>query len=274
MNDRLARRDAFLAQAGQRRVLMGIVNVTPDSFSDGGRFETRDAAVAQARRLVAEGADIVDVGAESTRPGHVPITAQEEWRRLEQVLPAVLEAVDAPVSVDTMKAEIAARALDAGAAVVNDIWGLQRDPRMAEVVAAKGAAVVVMHNRETRDPATDIVADMLRFFEHSLDIARRAGVPEGHVVLDPGVGFGKTPDQNFQALAAVPKLKQFGCPILIGVSRKSLFGHLLGIEATGERLIPTLAANLATAAMGANIFRVHDIREHRMALTVFDALGV
>ena len=274
MNDRRARRDAFLSQVKQRRMLMGIVNVTPDSFSDGGRFETAGAAVAQARQLVADGADIVDVGAESTRPGHVPISAEEEWRRLEQVLPALLDEVDVPVSIDTMKAEIAEKALAAGVALVNDIWGLQRDPHMADVVAADGAAVVVMHNRETRDPGIDIVNDMQRFFERSLAIARRAGIPETHVILDPGIGFGKAGDQNFQALAAVPKLKHFGCPILIGVSRKSLFGHLLGIQATGERLVPTLAANLATATMGANIFRVHDVREHRMALTVLDALGV
>ena len=273
MTDRAARRDAFLALARQRRVLMGIVNVTPDSFSDGGRFETRDAAVAQARRLVADGADIVDVGAESSRPGYVPITAEEEWRRLDDVLPAVVAAVDTPVSIDTMKATTAARALAAGVGIVNDIWGLQGDPDMAGAVAVGGGGIVVMHNRHSHDASIDIVADMQRFFERSLDISRRAGIPDTHVMLDPGIGFGKTKAQNFEALAAVPKLRHFGCPILVGVSRKSLFGHLLGVG-TDDRLVPTLAANLATATMGATIFRVHDIREHRMALTVLDALGV
>lgn len=273
MTESFAGRDAFLSQARQRRVLMGIVNATPDSFSDGGRFQSGEAAVAQARQLVADGADIVDVGAESTRPGYAPVSVEEEWRRLEGVLPAVIAGIDAPISIDTMKAEVAERALALGVSVVNDIWGLQRDPRMADVVAAKGAGVVVMHNRETADPAIDIVTDMQGFFERSLAIAQRAGIPHGHVILDPGIGFGKTKDQNFQALRAVPKLGQFGCPILIGVSRKSLFGHLLGV-ATDERLVPTLAANLATATMGATIFRVHDVREHRMALTVLDALGV
>lgn len=266
-----ARRDAFLATTAQRRTLMGIVNVTPDSFSDGGRFETRDAALAQARQLVSDGADIIDIGAESTRPGHTPISADEEWRRLEGTLPALIKALDVPVSIDTTKAVVAAKAVDAGAGIVNDIWGLQGDGGMAEVVAAKGAAIVIMHNRHTRDPAIDIVDDMRRFFERSLNIAQRAGIPDAHVILDPGIGFGKTKDQNFSALAAVPQVKEFGRPILIGVSRKSLFGALLGVP-TDERLIPTLAANLAAAATGADIFRVHDVREHRIALTVFDAL--
>ena len=273
MTDRAAGRDAFFMLARRRRVLMGIVNVTPDSFSDGGRFEAPDAAVAQAVRLVADGADIVDVGAESTRPGYVQITAEEEWRRLDAVLPALIAAVDVPVSIDTMKAATATKALAAGAVVVNDIWGLQGDPGMADAVAAGGGAVVAMHNRHSHDASIDIVADMQRFFERTIDIARRAGIPDAHIILDPGIGFGKTKPQNFEALAAVPKLRRFGCPILIGVSRKSLFGHLLGVG-TDERLVPTLAANLATATMGATIFRVHDIREHRMALTVLDALGV
>ena len=185
----------------------------------------------------------------------------------------MIEGLDVPVSIDTTKSVIAAKAVDAGVAIVNDIWGLQGDPDMADVVASKGAAVVIMHNRHVRDPAIDIVDDMRRFFERSLEIARRAGIPDTHVILDPGIGFGKTKEQNFTALAAVPQLKRFGRPILIGVSRKSLFGTLLGIP-TEERLVPTLAANLAAAAAGANIFRVHDVREHRMALTVFDALGL
>ena len=185
----------------------------------------------------------------------------------------MVAAVDTSISIDTMKATTAARALAAGVGIVNDIWGLQGDPDMAGAVAAGGGGIVVMHNRHSHDASIDIVADMQRFFERSLDIARRAGIPDTHVMLDPGIGFGKTKAQNFEALAAVPKLRHFGCPILVGVSRKSLFGHLLGVG-TDDRLVPTLAANLATATMGATIFRVHDIREHRMALTVLDALGV
>ena len=188
-------------------------------------------------------------------------------------LPRVAAAVDVPLSIDTMKARVAERALGAGACVVNDIWGLQGDPDMAGVVAANGAAVVIMHNRERRDPAIDIGADMHRFFARSLEIATRAGIPVERVILDPGIGFGKTKEQNLAALRAVPELATHGCPILIGVSRKSLFGDLLG-AGPGERMVGTIAANLAMAARGARIFRVHDVREHRMALAVFDALGL
>ena len=270
---RNAGRDGFLACVKQRRALMGIINVTPDSFSDGGRFVTPEAACEQAQTLVADGADILDIGAESTRPGFTPVPADEEWARLAPVLPCLVDRIEAPVSIDTTKASVAERALAAGVCVVNDIWGLQRDPDMAAVAAAYDAAVVVMHNRDTRDPAVDIVADMHRFFERALTIASRAGIPTAHVILDPGIGFGKTKEQNIAALRAVPALAVHGCPILIGVSRKSLFGDLLG-AAPGDRLVGTLAANLATAASGARIFRVHDVREHRMALAVFDALGL
>ena len=265
--------DDFIALTARRRTLMGILNVTPDSFSDGGRFETPETALTQANHLASEGADIIDIGAESTRPGHQPISADAEWRRLADVLPSIVAATNLPLSIDTMKAEVAARALAAGACVVNDVWGLQRDPAMADVVAAAGAATIVMHNREMRDADIDIVDDMQRFFERSLAIAARAGIAATRIVLDPGIGFGKTKAQNVAALAAVPVLRRFGCPVLIGVSRKSLFGALLGADGD-ERLVPTIAANLATATLGARIFRVHDVREQRMAFAVFDALGI
>ena len=267
-----ARRDAFLGIVAQRRALMGILNVTPDSFSDGGRFDTADAALAQARAMVAAGADIVDVGAESTRPGHTPISADDEIARLQKLLPPLLAEIDAPFSVDTYKAKTARYATRLGVAVVNDIWGLQRDPGMADAVAEAGAAVVVMHNRDEKDADLDIVADMKRFFDRSLDLARRAKIPEAHVMIDPGVGFGKTKDQNLRALRATDDLAQtYGLPVLIGVSRKSLFGLLLGAD-VDARLVGTLAANLACAARGARIFRVHDVAEHRAAFAVLDAI--
>ncbi|MGJ0508979.1 MAG: dihydropteroate synthase [Methylocystis sp.] len=267
-----AARDRFLAPIGQRPVIMGIVNVTPDSFSDGGLFISADAALAQARKLAAEGADIVDIGAESTRPGHTPVPADEEWARLEPLLATLVREAGVPVSIDTYKAITARRALSVGVAVVNDVWGLQRDSDMAHAVAESGAGVVVMHNREAADAEIDIVADMLRFFERSLDIARRAGVREAHITLDPGIGFGKTRQQNYDALRATPRLLALGCPVLIGVSRKSIFKGLPDgrIEA---RIVGTLAANLLTAASGAGIFRVHDVAEHRAAFEVFAALG-
>jgi dihydropteroate synthase len=266
------RRDAFLRIVADRRALMGILNVTPDSFSDGGKFDHADAAIAQAKKMVGDGADIVDVGAESTRPGHTPVPAEDERRRLEPLLERLLDAVDAPFSIDTYKAETARWAIARGVSVVNDVWGLQKDSGMAEVVAEAGVAAVVMHNRETVDPELDIVADMKRFFDRSLDLARRAGVADAHVMLDPGIGFGKTKQQNLRALRATDELaSSYGLPILIGVSRKSLFGLLLG-AGVDARLIGTLAANLATAARGARVFRVHDVAEHRAALTVLDAI--
>ena len=269
---RHARRDAFLRVVAQRRALMGILNVTPDSFSDGGKFDHVDAAVAQANKMVADGADIVDVGAESTRPGHTPISAEDERGRLEPLLDRLLGEVDAPFSIDTYKAATARWAVSRGVCVLNDVWGLQKDPDMAHAVAETGAAVVVMHNRDGVDADLDIVADMKRFFDRSLDLARHAGVPDAHVMFDPGVGFGKTKAQNLRALRATDELAAaYGLPILIGVSRKSLFGLLLG-AGVDARLIGTLAANCATAARGARIFRVHDVAEHRAALTVLDAI--
>jgi dihydropteroate synthase len=250
---------------------MGILNVTPDSFSDGGRFTSRDRAVEQAKKLIADGADIVDVGAESTRPGHTPITAEDEWARLAPLLEPLLEAVDAPFSIDTYKAATARRATEMGVVVVNDVWGLQHDAAMAGTVAEAGAALVVMHNRTETDPAIDILADLRRFFDHSLSLAQRAGIPSERIILDPGIGFGKTKQQNLAALAATTELQDYGLPILIGISRKSIFGALLGATVDG-RLIGTIAANLVTAMYGARLFRVHDPAEHRAAFTVLDAI--
>jgi dihydropteroate synthase len=252
---------------------MGILNVTPDSFSDGGRFLARTAALAQAHKLVDDGADVLDIGAESTRPGHTPVPADEEWRRLEPVLSDLAETIEAPLSIDTSKADIARRALALGVSVVNDVWGLQKDPAMADVVAEAGAAVVIMHNRDAVDHELDIVADMLRFFEHSLAMAERAGIVRSRILLDPGVGFGKNKSQNLAAMAATPRLRRaFDLPVLIGVSRKRLFGDLLGAKVE-DRLIPTIAANLACLARGASVFRVHDVAEHVAAFKVFHALA-
>jgi dihydropteroate synthase len=266
-----ASRERFFSLIGARPVIMGIVNVTPDSFSDGGRFLAPQAALAQARKLAAEGADIVDVGAESTRPGHTPLSAEEEWARLEPMLAALVAECGVPVSIDTYKAATARRALRAGVALVNDIWGLQRDPDMAPAIAEAGAGVVVMHNRESVDADLDIVSDMMRFFERSLAIAETAGVAENRILLDPGVGFGKTREQDFAALRAVPELLSLGRPVLIGVSRKRLFGALLGAE-VDARLIATIAANLIAALEGAHVFRVHDAAEHKAAFAVLETL--
>lgn len=266
------KRDSFLKLIGQRPLIMGIVNVTPDSFSDGGKFNKHDAALMQAKKLVADGADIIDIGAELTRPGHTPVPEAEELARLRPMLADLMQAVDRPISIDTYKAAIARHAIAAGAAVVNDIWGLQKDPAMADTVAEGGAAVVVMHNRDNIEPALDIVDDMHRFFDQSLARADKAGIPRGHVILDPGIGFGKTKEQNLAALRDLNRLLDYDLPILVGVSRKSIFGLLLGADVDG-RLIGTLAANLIAATHGASIFRVHDAAEHVAAFKVFDAIG-
>lgn len=257
---------------GERTVLMAVLNVTPDSFSDGGRFSTPESALAQARALARAGADLIDIGAESTRPGYRPVDEQEEWARLEPVLGPLLEAIDLPFSVDTSKAAIARRAVALGAAIVNDVSGLRGDPAMAELVAESGAAVVVMHNRPDIDPARDIVADMIGFFEQSLALAAKAGVRREKIILDPGIGFGKTLEQNLRALAATNFLREkFGLAVLIGVSRKRFLGDLTGAP-TQDRLVPTIAANLDALYRGANIFRVHDVAEHVAAFKVWTAL--
>lgn len=270
-----AKRDAVFAGLREGPMLMGIVNVTPDSFSDGGRFAVPTAAIAEAHRHVAGGAAIIDVGAESTRPGASPVPAAEERARLAPVLADLVDAVDVAVSIDTMKASIAALALEAGAAIVNDQWGLQGDPDMAGLVAAAEAGLVVMHNRTAIDEKTDIIDAMRAFFDRSLAIAARAGVQRERIMLDPGIGFGKSKGQNLRALGAgVAALKaSYDLPILVGVSRKSLFASLIGKTAVEERLIGTLAADLAALQRGAQVFRVHDCAEHRDAFAVHRAIA-
>ena len=273
--DRLAmieRRDRFLGLLGARSVIMGILNITPDSFSDGGKFFTLDAAMQQAKKLSSDGADIIDVGAESTRPGHTPVAAEEELARLEPILGRLVGSIDIPFSIDTSKAKVARRATELGASVVNDVWGLQKDPAMADTVAETGAAVVLMHNRDGVDHELDIVADMRRFFDRSLRLAGDAGIPRARLILDPGIGFGKSRAQNFTALANLAALKDYGLPILVGVSRKSLLAEHAATP-VDKNLVRTLAANLAAAANGASLFRVHDAAEHAAAFKVFDAIA-
>jgi len=267
-----AKRERLFAAIRVRPVVMGILNVTPDSFSDGGRFARVDDAVAQARALSAEGCDVIDVGGESTRPEAVPVAAEEELRRVAPVLTALGAMDDVTLSIDTSKAAVAEHALDAGAVLVNDVWGLQKDPALAGVVAAAEAGVVLMHNRAERDEAIDIVADMRSFFDRSLAIAAKAGIPRERVLLDPGIGFGKTARQNRDALLGIDALAAYGLPVLIGVSRKGFLGSLT--EGRPETtLAGTIAANLAAAARGARVFRVHDVAPHVAALRVFAALS-
>jgi dihydropteroate synthase len=251
--------------------VMGILNVTPDSFSDGGQFIAPEQALAQARRMIAEGADIIDIGAESTRPyGSQPVTADEELRRLQPVLAEVV-ALGVPVSIDSMKSSVVAWALDAGAALANDVWGLQRDRDMAGLLAKRRSPVIIMHNRDSADAGLDIMKDIATFFEHSLDIAAKAGISADRIVLDPGIGFGKTHEQSMTALARLDELKIFNLPLLVGASRKRFIDQIMPSE-PHQRLGGSIAAHLIAAKGGARIIRTHDVAETVQALRVTAAI--
>jgi dihydropteroate synthase len=262
-----------------RPFIMGVLNVTPDSFSDGGKFFSVDAAVTQAERLIDEGAEIVDVGGESTRPqGATPVDAAEELRRVIPVLAVIHERrPDTILSVDTVKADVAEAALGAGAEIVNDVSALRLDPRMAGVCAAAGAGVILMHSRGTvSDMGTyahatygdDPMTDVLRELEERATAARAAGVDEGCMALDPGIGFAKRSEHSIRVLAALDRLVARGRPVVVGVSRKRFVGELTGVADPAERVEGTIGANIMALAAGARIFRVHDVRANRRALDV------
>jgi len=266
---------AALLQIGKSKnlpLVMGVLNVTPDSFSDGGQFTDPQTAIAHARQMVADGADILDVGAESTRPygGMQPISAQDEQSRLSLVLGAVI-GLHRPVSIDTQKALTAAWAIKQGAAIVNDVWGLQGDADMARIVAKAATPVIVMHNRRSADPSIDIIADVLGFFARSLEIATQAGVARDKIVLDPGIGFGKTPEQSMSCIAHLSVFKRFGLPLLVGASRKRFISTVVPTQPQ-QRLAGSLASHLIAVENGAAIVRVHDVAETVQALRVAAAI--
>src|SRR5579872_1772033 len=252
-------------------LVMGVLNITPDSFSDGGRFISPEHALAQARRMVADGADIIDIGAESTRPyGSEPVSVDEELRRLRPILTEAA-SLGVPISIDSMKVKVVAWALDAGAAIANDIWGLQGDPDMAKLIAARRYPVVVMHNRERADPDIDIMADVASFFSRSLEIAAQAGISRDYIALDPGIGFGKTPEQSMAVLARLDQFNGFGLPLLVGASRKRFIATVSPSE-PDQRLGGSIAAHLIAAKAGAGIIRTHDVSETVQALRVATAI--
>lgn len=255
-----------------RPLVMGILNVTPDSFSDGGRFVDPAQAIAHAAEMAQQGADILDIGAESTRPygDAKPVGADEELARLAPVLPEAAR-LGVPISIDTVKAPVARWALDHGATIVNDVWGLQRDPDMAPLVAERGVPVIVMHNRDSADASLDIVADVVAFFSRSLDIAERASIAREKIVLDPGIGFGKTPEQSIRCLARLAEFKRFGLPLLVGASRKR-FINTVTPSAPDDRIGGSLASHLLAAESGAAIIRAHDVKETVQALRVAAAI--
>jgi dihydropteroate synthase len=260
-----------------RPLLMGILNVTPDSFSDGGQLSDADAALRRAERMLHDGADLLDLGGESTRPGAEPVSAEAELRRVIPVLRLLRSRLTVPLSIDTRRAEVAAAALAEGADIVNDVSALG-DPGMAEVVASTGAGLVLMHMRGT--PATmqdhavygDVASEVTSELEGRLRLATAAGISEDRIVVDPGIGFAKTAGQNLELIGRMAELERLGRPILLGVSRKAFLGALLGGVPPGERVDATAAACVVGLLAGARIFRVHDIRPVRQALTVAEAI--
>jgi dihydropteroate synthase len=256
---------------GSRTYVMGIVNVTPDSFSGDGLGDDRDAAVAQGLRLVEEGADFLDVGGESTRPGHVPISAADEIARTEEVVKRLSRESNVPDSIDTYKLEVAEAAVAVGATIVNDIWGLARSPALAELAARHDCALVLMHNQDGTDYAGDLITEIKRFLRGAVDAAVAAGVPRERVLVDPGIGFGKTADQNWEVMRRLKEVKELGQPVLVGTSRKSFMGKLLDLPVS-ERLEGTAATVTAAVLRGADVVRVHDVREMMRVVRVADRM--
>nr|WP_244598287.1 dihydropteroate synthase [Pseudohoeflea suaedae] len=262
-------------EIGPNSVVMGILNVTPDSFSDGGRNLETGSAVETARQMVADGAGIIDIGGESTRPGADPVSPDDERARILPVFRALSAEFgpDGPLlSVDTYRAETARLALEAGAHIVNDVWGLRREPEMAKVAADAGAGIIVMHTGRERDKLPNVMADQFHWFEPSLDMAAKAGIDRGRILLDPGFGFAKDTAENVELMARMAELNVLGLPIVAGTSRKRFIGALTGREAADERDAGTAATSVLLRLAGASIFRVHDVRINRDALAIADAV--
>jgi dihydropteroate synthase len=262
---------------GARTLIAGVLNVTPDSFSDGGQFVDVNAAVEHALAMAAEGADMIDIGGESSRPGSDPVPLEEELRRVLPVIEGIRAASDVPISVDTTKAEVVRRAIGLGVEIVNDISALCADPAMAPLIADKGVGVILMHMRgaprtmQQGPEHNDVIAEVEAFLEERMNAAIRAGIEIEQICVDPGIGFGKTLEHNLELIAAGWRFRALGTPLLVGMSRKSFIGALLDLPAN-ERLEGSLAAAVTAVLRGADILRVHDVRETRRAVTIADAI--
>jgi len=261
----------FDLEIGSRTLIMGILNVTPDSFSDGGHFNSISQALNQSILMVKEGADIIDVGGESTRPGSEEVDAKEEMKRVVPVIQELKRFINKPISIDTYKASVAEAALEAGANIVNDVWGLQREPEIAQVIAKYNVPIVAMHNQVGTDYEKDIIETMIDFFNKTIEIALEAGIKKEMIILDPGIGFGKTVEQSIVVMRRLDELQVLGYPILLGISRKSVIGKTLDLP-THDRLEGTIALNSIGIQLGAEIIRVHDIKENVKAAKMIDAI--
>ncbi|MBT9130538.1 MAG: Dihydropteroate synthase [candidate division WS2 bacterium] len=257
-------------QWGQRTYIMGILNVTPDSFFDGGIFADPAQALKHARRMAEEGADIIDVGGESTRPGSLPVTAEQEITRIIPVLKMLKAELDIPISVDTYRAKTAEAAIKAGVDMINDVWGLKADPNMAGVIAGYGVPVCIMHNSSSSEYRS-LIDDIVAGLHQGIEAAHKAGVKDENIVIDPGIGFGKSGDQNIEVIARLERFKAMGYPLLLGASRKSFIGRVLDLP-VNERLEGTLAVTVLGIAKGADVVRVHDVWQNRRVAIMADRI--
>jgi dihydropteroate synthase len=255
---------------GEKTYVMGILNVTSDSFSDGGQYINLESAIKRAKDMVEHGADIIDIGGESTRPGYQPVDVFEEINRVVPVIDKLSKELNVPVSVDTSKALVAEKAIAAGACIVNDVWGLQRDPSMAEVISKNGAGVIMMHNSDSKE-YYDIMGDIIRFLRKSIEIAEEAGITRENMVVDPGIGFGKNLEHNLEVMRRLKELGTLNLPVLLGTSRKSLIGNVLELP-VNERLEGTAATITLGIANGVDIVRVHDVKEMTRVVRMTDAM--
>ncbi|OIU71646.1 dihydropteroate synthase [Rossellomorea aquimaris] len=253
-----------------KTLIMGILNVTPDSFSDGGSYDSVQKAAARAKEMVEEGADIIDVGGESTRPGHTPVTAEEEISRVVPIIKALVKEVDVPISIDTYKAETARAAVEAGAHIINDVWGAKKDPLMAEVASEKGVPIILMHNRV--DKEYDVfMRDAVQDLQESISLVKKAGVKDDRIILDPGIGFAKSFEQNLEMMRNVDILVSLGYPVLYATSRKRVIGHVLDLPVE-ERMEGTGATVCWGIQKGCQLVRVHDVKEMSRMAKMTDAL--
>lgn len=255
---------------GERTYIMGILNVTPDSFSDGGKFSVLDSAVFHAVQMAEEGADIIDIGGESTRPGHLEVSEEEELERVIPLITELVKVLKIPVSIDTSKAVVAREAVRAGASMINDVWGFKNDPDIAMVAAESGVVCCLMHNRCTTE-YKDLITEVKYELGESIDIALSAGVKRDRIIIDPGIGFGKTVEQNLEVMARLSELREMGYPLLLGTSRKSMIGLSLDLP-VNERLEGTIATTVIGINSGCSIIRVHDVKENIRAARMTDII--
>lgn len=267
MRERLVVRE-FLK--GKKTYIMGILNVTPDSFSDGGKYHRLSNAIDHTAQMIKDGADIIDIGGESTRPGAEPVSLEEELERVLPILEELTVRFDVPFSIDTYKAEVARQALEKGAQIINDVWGAKKDPEMAKLAARTGAPIILMHNRQDRN-YTNLMADIMNDLQESIDLVLQAGGSEEQIILDPGIGFAKTYEHNLAVMRQLEQLVQLGYPVLLGTSRKSMIGKTLDLPPE-ERLEGTIATICLGIMKGCKILRVHDVKEVARAAKMMDAM--